>query len=122
MTVTNTGGRAGYAVPQLYLSKPASTGLPQPVRQLVGYTSVRVPVGRTARVTFPLNDRSFASWRNGWTISRGCYRLAAGPSSRSLPSHAAVGRGAACGSIRLGTAGHFFLPQPPAARSVLLAH
>jgi beta-glucosidase len=120
MTVTNTGHRAGYAVPQLYLGKPASTGLPQPVRQLVGYTSVRVPAGRTVRVSFSLNDRSFASWRNGWTIPPGCYRLAAGSSSRSLPAHAVVGRGASCGRVRLGTAGRFFLPQPPSARSVLL--
>ena len=34
MTVTNTGPRTGTAVPQLYLGKPATSALPQPVRQL----------------------------------------------------------------------------------------
>lgn len=120
MTVTNTGHRAGYAVPQLYLGKPARRGLPQPVRQLVGYASVRVPAGRTVRVTFPLDDRSFASWRGGWRIVPGCYTLRAGASSRSLPAHAVVGRGRRCGGLTLGTTGRFFLPQPPPSRSRLL--
>lgn len=117
MRITNTGHRAGYAVPQLYIGKPSAAGLPQPVRQLVGYTTVRIPAGRSVRVIFPLNDRSFASWQGGWKVTRGCYRLAAGPSSRSLPARAAVGRGVSCGAVSLGTAGRFYLPQPPPARS-----
>ncbi len=125
MTVTNTGDRAGIAVPQLYLGKPSARSLPQPVRQLVGYRSVRVPAGRTVRVSFPLDDRSFASWgSHGWRIVPGCYRLSAGPSSRSAP-----GRGPTVGRRRrscrgsaadLGTRGHFFRPLPPEAPSVLL--
>ncbi len=116
-TVTNTGTRAGIAVPQLYVGKPAARGLPQPVRQLVGYTSVRVPAGRTVRVSFPLDDRSFATWGSGgWRILPGCYRLAAGPSSRRLPARAVVARGTSCrgAHLRLGTRGRFFQPLPPA--------
>ena len=126
MAVTNTGKRNGVAVPQLYISKPTTAALPQPVRQLVGYASVNVPAGRTVRVTFPLNDRSFASWAvdpfKGWTITPGCYQLAAGASSRALPSHATVGRGATCGAApRLTTTGDFRLPLPAAATTQLVA-
>ena len=121
VTVTNTGRRTGYAVPELYLSKPSTAALPQAVRQLAGYTSVRVPAYRTVRVTFPLNDRSFASWgTDGWEIVPGCYRLTVGSSSRTLFSSAVIGRGAPCAgaTAHLGTSGSFWLPLPaaPAAR------
>jgi beta-glucosidase len=121
--VTNTGARSGFATPELYISKPATGALPQPVRQLVGYASVAVPAGRTARVSFPLNDRSFATWASdGWQVVPGCYRLSAGASSRDLPSAATIGRGARCAGqgAQLSTAGDFDLPLPPTASSVLL--
>jgi beta-glucosidase len=123
MTVTNVGDRSGVAVPQLYVSKPGTAALPQPRRQLVGFTSARIPAGRSLRVTFALNDRSFATWAgSGWKVLPGCYRLSAGSSSRSLPAHGVVARGARCAGsdVRLGTAGDFFTPLPPAARAVLL--
>ena len=116
--VTNTGPRAGVAVPQLYISKPVTAALPQPVRQLVGYASVPLARGASTTVTFPLNDRSFASWStSGWTVSPGCYRLAVGSSSRTLTGSATVARGAGCAaaSARLGTTGDFRLPLPAAA-------
>ncbi len=121
--VANTGSRDGIAVPELYVSKPATSALPQPVRQLVGYASVTVPAGRTARVTFPLNDRSFATWTStGWQILPGCYQLGAGASSRDLASSATIGRGAACpgAGALLSTGGNFWLPLPPVATAVLL--
>jgi beta-glucosidase len=121
--VNNTGRRAGIAVPELYISKPALSGLAQPPRQLVGYDSVNVPAGRTVRVSFPLNDRSFATWDStGWRVIPGCYGLAAGSSSRSLPGHAFVSRGAHCAGAgaKLGTSGSFFLPLPATARATLL--
>ncbi len=122
--VTNTGRRSGLAVPELYISKPATATLPQPVRQLVGYASVLVPAGRTVKVSFPLNDRSFATWEStGWVVLPGCYRLSAGPSSRTLPSGATVARGAACAGAgaKLGTAGNFFLPLPATPTTKLVA-
>jgi beta-glucosidase len=122
--VTNTGSRSGIAVPEVYMSKPATSALPQPARQLVAYDSVEVPAGRTVRVSFPLNDRSFASWvSSGWRIVPGCYRLAAGPSSRVLPSAATIARGARCpgSGAGLGTAGDFTLPLPSTASASLIA-
>jgi beta-glucosidase len=123
INVTNTGRRAGIAVPELYISKPATTALAQPLRELVGYDSVSVQAGRTVRVSIPLNDRSFGTWDTaGWRVLRGCYRLSAGSSSRSLPSHAVIARGAHCAGAgaKLGTSGSFFLPLPPAAKATLL--
>jgi beta-glucosidase len=122
--VTNTGTRSGIAVPELYISKPGSSGLSQAPRQLVGYDSVVVPPGRTAKVSFPLNDRSFASWdTSGWRVVPGCYRIAAGSSSRTLPSQAIIARGASCpgAALRLGTSGDFFLPLPAPAHAALLS-
>lgn len=126
MTVTNTGRRAGVAVPQLYVSKPSAPGLPQVRRQLVGYASVTVPRGRTVRVSFPLNERTFASWvgdRPGFRVVRGCYRFAAGSSSRALPRTALVGRGRACGprALRMtGRTGDVRLPLPAVASATTL--
>jgi beta-glucosidase len=121
--VTNTGGRAGIAVPELYLSKPASGAPSGPPRQLVGYNSVEVPAGRTVRVSFPLNDRSFATWDGtGWRVLPGCYDLAAGSSSRALPGQAVISQSARCphSAARLGTSGDFSLPLPATASSTLL--
>ena len=121
--ITNTGHRAGVAVPQLYLHKPARKHLRQPVRQLVGYAAVPVPAGRTALVRIPLVDRSFATWTHGgWRILSGCYRLDLGRSSRQLVDTARVARGAACprATLRLGTTGRFFRPLALPARSRML--
>jgi len=121
--VTNTGRRAGVAVPELYITKPATSALAQVPRQLVGYASVNVPAGRTVRVSIPLNDRTFASWdTSGWRVLAGCYRLAAGSSSRSLPSRAVVSRGAHCAgaAAELGISAGFALPLPATATAVLV--
>ncbi len=121
LTITNTSRRAGRAVPQLYISKPRTSRLRQPVRQLVGFRSVLVAPGRTVRVSIPLNDRSFASWdpragsQGGWRIVRGCYRFSLGVSSRQFSSRPVVGRGATCraGTLRLPVRGLMGTPLPP---------
>ncbi|MSZ77210.1 MAG: hypothetical protein F2667_08915, partial [Actinobacteria bacterium] len=123
MTVTNTGDRAGVAVPQLYLAKPGSADLPQPVRQLVGYASASIPAGGRVRVLFPLNARSFASWgADGWTVAPGCHRLSVGSSSRMLTSSALLSPGAGCERrhVEIGVRGGFDLPLPPMSRVVRL--
>lgn len=123
LDVTNTGRRTGTAVPQLYLSKPSTSALPQPVRQLVGYRSVSIPAGRTVRIEFPLNDRSFASWSTaGWTTVPGCYELAVGPSSRNLPGRATVARAAGCrgAAATLTSPADYRLPLPAVATSRLV--
>ncbi|MBU1801973.1 MAG: glycoside hydrolase family 3 C-terminal domain-containing protein, partial [Actinobacteria bacterium] len=126
LRVTNTGRRTGVAVPQLYVAKPARRGLRQVPRQLVGYASTEIRAGRSVKVAFPLNQRTFASWtgkRSGWRAVRGCYRLSVGKSSRDLKRRAVVSRGTDCerSRLRLGRKGDVDLPLPPVARVRSLA-
>jgi hypothetical protein len=61
--------------------------VPEPPWQLEGYAKVTLKPGRSARVSFPLNDRSFAHWsvaRKAWKVTPGCYGVAVGSSSRDL--------------------------------------
>jgi len=98
-TVTNTGSRAGEAVPQLYLALPSpSSSVPQPPRQLKGYDKVALAPGQAATVRFGLDDRAFSYWdvnSSSWQVAPGCYGVDVGRSSRDLPLHAVVARGAA---------------------------
>ncbi|WP_370076210.1 beta-glucosidase [Streptacidiphilus sp. MAP12-16] len=53
-TVTNTGDRAGTAVPQLYLTDPVAS-VTRPVRQLIGFTRVDLAPGETRTVQFEVH-------------------------------------------------------------------
>ncbi|WP_250904912.1 glycoside hydrolase family 3 N-terminal domain-containing protein [Nonomuraea sp. NEAU-A123] len=52
--VTNTGSRAGTAVPQLYLTDPVAS-VTRPVRQLIGFTRVDLAAGETRTVRFEVH-------------------------------------------------------------------
>ncbi|MEU5881725.1 glycoside hydrolase family 3 C-terminal domain-containing protein [Spirillospora sp. NPDC047279] len=99
VTVTNTGSRAGHAVPQLYLGLPsAGVDVPQPPRQLKGFRKVTLAPGQSTRVTFPLTARSLAYWNesaNGWKVAPGCYRVMVGASSRDIALTGGFGQGGA---------------------------
>jgi beta-glucosidase len=98
VTVRNRGRRAGIAVPQLYLGLPGARGLVQPPRQLRGFRRVALRPGRRARVRFRLDERAFSHWdarRNRWAVTRGCYRVFVGSSSRALPLRRTIGVGGA---------------------------
>jgi len=88
VTVQNTGSRSGYAVPEVYLSLPSLSGVPQPPEQLKGFAKVALTRGQSQRVSIPLNARSFSYWSdsaNGWRIAPGCVKVRVGSSSRKLP-------------------------------------
>ncbi|MFG2086235.1 MULTISPECIES: beta-glucosidase [unclassified Spirillospora] len=95
VTVTNTGRRAGIAVPQLYIGMPSpGVDVPQPPKQLKGYTKVALAPGESTRVTFPLSPRSFAYWNEGakaWKVADGCYRVMVGSSSREIAQTGTLG-------------------------------
>lgn len=95
-TVTNTGARAGWAVPELYVSLPSLPGIPEPPEQLKGYGKLYLAPGQSGSVTMPLNARSFSYWSdtaNAWAIAAGCDRISVGSSSRNLPLSAVVAEG-----------------------------
>jgi beta-glucosidase len=87
-TITNTGSRTGWAVPELYLGLPPVPGVPQPPNQLKGFAKVQLVPGQSARVSIPLNARSFSYWSDsaaGWRVAPGCVKVRVGSSSRTLP-------------------------------------
>lgn len=95
VTVTNTGQRTGIAVPQLYIGMPSpGVDVPQPPKQLKGYTKVTLAPGESTKVTFPLSSRSFAYWNEGakaWKVADGCYRVMVGSSSREIAQTGTLG-------------------------------
>jgi beta-glucosidase len=97
-TLKNTGGRAGAEVAQVYVGFPKWTG--EPPRQLKGFRKVELQNGQAQRVTISLGKRAFSYWgKNGWRVGRGCYSIAVGGSSRSLPLKTTVPiAGAGCSS------------------------
>jgi beta-glucosidase len=94
LRVRNRGARAGWAVPQLYVSLPAPTvELTQPPKVLKGFDKRWMQPGKTATVEFTLDRRALSYWDPGsaqWRIHPGCYRVMAGPSSRQLPLSAGL--------------------------------
>ncbi|WP_186345201.1 glycoside hydrolase family 3 C-terminal domain-containing protein [Nocardioides deserti] len=83
--VTNTGGRAGADVPQVYVAAPAGRG--EPPRQLKGFRKVRLAAGRSTQVRVRLDRRAFARWdsrRDRWAVDPGRYGVLVGPHSRDL--------------------------------------
>ena len=97
VTVTNAGRRVGADVAQLYVRIPSpAPGVVEPPQQLKGFQKVRLRAGRSQRVTFHLDDRSFAYWdvtRHAWTAQRGCYRVYVARSSRDIVGRATVPHG-----------------------------
>jgi beta-glucosidase len=87
--VANTGERDGATVVQLYSSDPVAQ-VTRPVRQLVGYARVELPVGGAATVAFDLYaDRfSFTGLDRRRIVEPGLIELAAGLSVRDLTSPA----------------------------------
>ena len=77
VTVRNTGKCAGAEVVQLYMESPQD-GLHRPLRELKGFRKVFLQPGETKTVTFPLTDRSFAVWQEGWQVPAGKYTVCIG--------------------------------------------
>ena len=83
VTVKNTGSCAGAEVAQLYVNAPQD-GLHRPLRELKGFRKVFLQPGETQTVTFPLTDRSFAVWQDGWKVPGGTYTVCLGGLTASI--------------------------------------
>ncbi len=92
--VSNNGLRAGWAVPQIYLTLPsAPPALLQPPKALKGFDKLWLKPGEQATVRFVLGKRAFSYWdvdEAGWRIQPGCFRVLAGASSQDLPLEAGL--------------------------------
>jgi beta-glucosidase len=82
-TATNTGMRAGYAVPQIYL-----TGVPGAAdRRLLGWAKALLAPGETKRFTVQVDPRLLAKYSTqarGWQVAAGKYEIALGASAEDL--------------------------------------
>ena len=74
VTVTNTGGRAGAEVVQLYVGAPQDS-IHRPLRELKGFKKVYLEAQESKIVSFTLDDRCFAVWQDGWKVPSGAYTI-----------------------------------------------
>jgi len=83
--LTNTGGRAGAEVPQLYLGFPAAAG--EPPKLLKGFQKITLSPGQTRHVTFNLDWEDLANWdatARGWVVTPGQFQVLVGAASRDI--------------------------------------
>ncbi|GII05292.1 glycoside hydrolase family 3 C-terminal domain-containing protein [Planobispora takensis] len=91
-TVTNTGGRSGHEVVQLYVAFEEQAPS-RPRHELRGFTKVGLEPGESRRVSFTLTGRDVARWspsRRGWRIDPGSFVVEVGASSRDIRLRAEV--------------------------------
>jgi beta-glucosidase len=82
-TVTNTGARAGYATPQIYVG---GEGWEAP-RRLGGFKKLALKPGETRRVSLSVDPRLLSVWdakAHGWKRAGGDYQVWLAASSRDL--------------------------------------
>ena len=82
-SVSNVGAVTGCEVVQLYIAPPAS-GFFRPEKELKGFCKVELRPGETKRVTFKLDDRTFAVWAGEWAVPAGRCAVLIGASSRDI--------------------------------------
>jgi beta-glucosidase len=85
VTVTNTGQRAGAAVPQLYLTDPGVSG--EPPFQLKGFQKVTLDPRQRTQVTFHVTRQDMSYYQtatSSWTVAPGWYRVSVGNNERDL--------------------------------------
>jgi beta-glucosidase len=78
VTVRNSGGRAGAATPQVYLSGPDGAEIPL---RLAGWTRIDLAPGEERRATIVVDPRLLATFDEAarrWRINAGAYRMTAG--------------------------------------------
>lgn len=91
-TVTNTGDRAGAAVPQVYVGFPDST-VDRCVRELRAFRRIELAPGQSEQVSIELTRRDLSYWDvilHDWAVEPGRVVVEVGASSRDLPLNARV--------------------------------
>ncbi|MDR2656173.1 MAG: glycoside hydrolase family 3 C-terminal domain-containing protein [Oscillospiraceae bacterium] len=84
--VTNTGGRAGKALVQIYVAPPKGEII-RPVRELKKFEKVDLQPGESKSVSFILDERDFAHWnpkKRGWSVEDGAYSIQLGENSHNI--------------------------------------
>ena len=84
--VTNTGGRAGAEVVQLYIGDEQSS-LPRPVKELKGFQKVSLNPGQTQTVTFEITPdmlRYYDDAKGAWVAEPGAFTACVGAASDDI--------------------------------------
>jgi beta-glucosidase len=92
-SVTNNGSRDGDEISEVYVSPPVLTGAPRPVRELKGFSRVRLAFDETRTVTVILDADTFSYFseaKKAWVVDPGSYTIEVGSSSRNLQLTAPV--------------------------------
>jgi beta-glucosidase len=92
LTVSNTGGRAGRHVVQVYVATTAGP-VRRPVRELRAFTKVSLAAGESRTVFLALDRRAFAYWdvrEGGWIVAPGEYAVQIGRSAAEVVAEATV--------------------------------
>jgi beta-glucosidase len=92
VTVTNTGGRAGRHVVQVYVGTTAGP-VRRPARELRAFRKVSLEPGESRTVTVALDRRAFAYWdvrEDGWVVAPGEYAIQIGRTSADIVAEATV--------------------------------
>ena len=87
VTVSNAGAVTGSEVVQLYV-RDVESAVGRPVRELKGFTKVRLEPGSSQRVSVELDQRAFSYWssvHHRWVVEPGDFTIEVGHSSRDLP-------------------------------------
>jgi beta-glucosidase len=130
LTVTNTGGRAGSDVVQLYSGAPGDDAGQQrplhPRRELRGFEKVRLEPGESRTVEFRLDVRSLSRYEpvtRTWVADAGEYRLEIGASSRDirLAGVAALDGTVPAPLLGIGSSIEEWLADPEAAAALVSA-
>jgi beta-glucosidase len=82
-SIANTGKADGAEAAQLYVGIPGG-----PVRQLRGFSKVKLRKGKSGEASFNLTRRDLSIWdtvAQKWRLQRGSYIVYVGSSSRNLP-------------------------------------
>lgn len=86
LPITNTGSREGSEVIQLYISDLKSS-LPRPVKELKGFSKVKLAPGETREVTFTIGKEAlsfFDDTRHEWVAEPGKFEAWIGASSTDI--------------------------------------
>jgi beta-glucosidase len=84
--LTNTGLRAGAAVPQVYVQQ-VNPSVTRPPKELKGFAKVPLKPGQTQRVSIRLDRNAFAFYdpdKKGWVAEKGDFKILVGASSRDI--------------------------------------
>ena len=72
---TNTGGREGKVVVQVYAERTSESSIDAPQRWLAGFATATLAVGERRTLPIAVPWRRLAHWTGAWQVEPGTFRL-----------------------------------------------